>query len=392
MKSPSKSVRRKKNVILSFRIANIPGIATFTGTLRYLRSITHWNVRLFTAPATLTPEALATAKRDGVDGIIIDHPMSNELNEPLLGSEIPLVAIGNTDERLFRRRRNITFMEVDNREIGRLAARHFLSLGRFRSFVFLSDTAPSRWSRLRLRGFREELAKSGLTPVALPDEDVALSDRLTTLPKPVALMLCGDYQATNAFNACAVAKLSIPEDIAILGVDNNPAICDSLNVPLSSIEPDFEREGFEAGRALDQMMRKRKPSTRPQIIRFPPIRIVERESTAPLNPGANLVERALAFIADRASSPISARDVAAHLHISTSLLALRFRQYEKSTVRSVLIDTRIKLACRMLKSSRQSVEKIANRCGFKSANRFTHVFTSRMGVSPRAYRGSTASG
>lgn len=400
MKIPSKSVRRKKNVILSFQIANIPGIATFTGTLRYLRSITHWNVRLYTAPATLTPEALAAAERDGVDGIIIDHPMNHELNEPLLGSEIPLIAIGNTDERLFKRRRNITFMEMDNREIGRMAARRFLSLGRFRTFAFLPDTTPARWSRLRLRGFREELIRNGLFPsvfsaVGSNGEGAstsALSDWLASLPKPIALLLCGDYLATNTFGACAAARLSIPEDIAILGVDNNPAICDSLDIPLSSIEPDFEREGFEAGKTLDQMMRKRIPSTRPQIIRFPPIRVVERESTAPCNPGSRLVERALEFISAHADSRISAKDVAAHLHISPSLLALRFRQYEKTSVRSALIERRLKLACRMLKTSRQSIEKVADRCGFSSANRFSHIFTARMGVSPRAYRDSAAKG
>ena len=96
-----KSVRmdwQKKNVIISFRIANVAGIGTFAGTLRYLRTLANWKVRLFTSQAELSPEIVDAAIKEGIDGILIDHPLHETLADILLNSSIPLVTIGNTDD------------------------------------------------------------------------------------------------------------------------------------------------------------------------------------------------------------------------------------------------------------------------------------------------------
>lgn len=390
----------QKNVIISFHIANVAGIGTLSGALRYLRTVANWNVRLFSAQSALSPDVVDAAEREGIDGILTDHPLRENLAGALLRSRVPLVSIGNTDDRLFRRRANVAFLEIDNRAVGAAGARHFLSLGRFRAFAFLPDEPPSRWSRMRLRGFVSELRRHACD-VAVFHSDAprsgdryrdALADWLRALPRPVALLLAGDYHALDAATACAAAGLSIPDDVALLGVDNDPAICEAATPSLSSIEPPFEDEGFEAARLLDRMMRARRPSARPQIVRFPPQRIVTRDSTAFLSPGARLVERARAFIEANGASPISARDVAARLGVSPSLLALRFRQLERTTVREAIIQTRLKLVGRLLRTTTMPVARIARQCGFSSANRLTHLFAARFGMSPRACRASAAQG
>ena len=384
----------RKNVIISFRIANVASIDTFSGTLRYLRTLANWNVRLFTSQQELTPDAVASAEQDGIDGSLIDHPLHENLSEAFLRSEIPLVAIGNTNKRLFKRRKNVTFLEIDNPGVGAAGARHFRSLGQFRSFGFLPDIPPSRWSLLRLRGFADELRTHGqavrvfhsAAPHASDRYRADLADWLAALPKPAAVMLAGDYHAPDLPVACAMAALTIPFDVAVLGVDNDPALCEAIAPPLSSIELPFEEEGFEAARTLDKMMREKKPSLRPRLVRFPPKRVLERASTSFVPPGSHLVDRAEAFIAANCRSSISARHVAAHLGVSPALLALRFRQRTHTTVREAIIRARLKEVEKLLSSTQQPVARIARSCGFSTANRLTHLFTARYGLSPRAWR------
>lgn len=395
-----RSKKQKKNVIISFRIANVAGIGTFAGTLRYLRTLANWKVHLFTSQAELSPEIVDSAAKDGIDGILIDHPLHETLADALLRSRIPLVSIGTSDNQLFKRRTNVAFLEIDSRKIGEMGARHFLSLGHFRSFGFLPDIPRTRWSMMRLRGFAMELRKHGHTvnvyqsaaPHATDRYRTDLANWFKSLSRPAAVMLAGDYHVMNAFEACAAANLSIPENVAILGVDNDPALCDSTSPSLSSIEPPFENEGFEAAALLDKMMRSRKQFTRPIIMRFAPTRIVERESTGYLAPGAHLIDRANDFISNNCCTAITARDVAVRLGVSQALLARRFQQYADTTVREAIIAARMKNVCTLLKTTRLPILRIASRCGFASANRLTHFFTLRFGMSPRAYRASAGQG
>ena len=383
---------RSKTVILSFRIANVPSIDTFAGALRYVRTRARWNIRMFASPSVLTPDIVRSAAEMHVDGILADNPLHADLTDALLETDIPLVLIGSIDERLARRR-NVLFFRMDNEAIGRMGARHFLSLGRYRSFGFLPDVPATYWSTPRLKGFREELAAHGSQVIELGGSAgegagcrAALIESLRTLDLPAAIMRAGDYQAADMFGACAEANLEIPSDVAVLGVDNNRILCDTLSISLSSIEPAFEKEGFDAALALDDLMRARKPQSESKTILIPPLKVVERASTKPLSPGTSLVARALEFIRANATEPITARHVAARLGVSPSLLALRFRQYEKRSVRDVLIAARLRRVADLLVGTSASVRSIAARCGFSSANRLTHLFKGKYSVSPRAWR------
>lgn len=390
--------KARKKVILSFRIANVAGIETLAGTLRYMRTLASWNVNFFTSQTELRPEIVDSAPQDGIDGILIDHPLHETLTEALLRSRIPLVSIGNTDDLLFKRHVNVAFLETDGRKIGEEGARHLLSLGHFRAFGFLPDIPQSRWSMTRARGFSMELRRHGIpvsvfrsaAPHASDCYQTDLRKWLAGLSRPAAVMMAGDYHALNVFEICAKAHLSIPTDIAILGVDNDPAFCDSTVPALSSVELPFEREGFEAARLLDKLMRAHRESTRPLILRFAPTRIVERESTSFVAQGAHLIDRAIKFINDNCRSAISANDVSARLGVSPALLARLFRHHERTTVRETIIAARMKAVCSLLKTTKLPIGHIAARCGFSTANRLSHLFAARMGMSPRAYRESSS--
>lgn len=375
---------KTKKVLVSFRIVNAPGVETFSGAIRGLRSFAKWNVRLFTDPLRLTAGDVAAAPANGVNGILVNHPLQEDLTAAFLASDVPLVVLGNTDQRLFRRRRNVAFAETDNRKVGEMAADYFLSLGKFRSYAFLPDIPSSRWSRLRLRGFRQRLRAKGASVAVFSEGDVATW--LSSLGKPVALLLAGDYLASDAMSACETAGLAIPSDVSVLGVDNNPTICESTPVSLSSIEPDFPRTGFDAVRLLDRMMCRKKPLEKPLIQRTAPVRVVERASTVRTRPSAGLVERAMRFIGENVDGGISAGDVAKHLGVSPQLLALRFAQLEHRSVRDVIIEIRLAKVKRLLASTQMPVAVVAARCGFKSASHFAHQFSARVGLPPGAWR------
>ena len=375
---------RTKKVIVSFRIINTPGVETFSGAIQGLRTSAKWNVRLFAEPHRLTAADVASAAADGVNGILVNHPLQEDLTNAFLASDIPLVVLGNTDQHLFKRRRNIAFTESDNRKIGEMAADYLLSLGKFRTYAFLPDIPSSRWSRVRLRGYRTRLRAKGENVSVFDGDD--LGTWLATLKKPVALFLAGDYLAPDAMSACQAAGLSIPDDVSVLGVDNNPILCESAPVPLSSIQPDFARHGLESVRLLDKLMRAKKPFNRPLIQRTPPLRVVERASTSRTKPSADLVERAIKFISENVANGISASHVARHLGVSPQLLSLRFAQLEQTSVRDFIIRIRLEKVRKLLRTTRLPLRLIAGQCGFRTTNHLEHLFAKRFGTPPGEWR------
>ena len=375
---------KTKKVIVSFRIINTPGVETFSGAIQGLRTSAKWNVQLFTEPHRLTAEDIASASANGVNGILINHPLQENLTEAFLASDIPLVVLGNTDQHLFRRRHNVAFIESDNRKIGETAADYLLSLGKFRTYAFLPDIPSSRWSRLRLRGYRMRLRGKGEDVSVFEGGD--LGHWLTTLKQPIALFLAGDYLASGAMSSCQAAGLSVPGDVSVLGVDNNPILCESTPVPLSSIQPTFSRLGLDAVRLLDKIMRSKKGFNRPLIHRTPPLRVVERSSTVHTRPSADLVERAIRFITENVDNGISAGHVAKHLGVSPQLLSLRFAQLEHTSVRDFIIRTRLEKVKKLLRTTHLSLRSIADQCGFRTPNHLEHLFAKRFGTPPGGWR------
>ena len=373
----------KKKVLISFHLINPDSIAVLNGVMRFLRERHGWSPQLFLPPMKMTEADIHNAPRNGIDGILVNHPLGDDLADALLASRIPLATIGNSDEALFRRRERIVFSEINGEAIGRLAAEYLFRLGGRRTFAYFGGETPTRWSRTRLRGYARTLRRLGHDVVVLTPP---LHESIRKLPHPTALFLAGDYLASQVYEAASIARIGIPDELSVLGVDNNPLVCDTIEPALSSIDRDAERQGYETALALDRLMRRRKDELRPNILRTPPLKVFERNSTSFSSPVTALIERANAYIAANALKGISAADVANHCGTSQSLLALRFRQYEHTTVREKILQLRLAEARRLLKDRNQKLEVVAARCGFNSANRLSHIFLERYGVSPRSIR------
>lgn len=284
---------------------------------------------------------------------------------------------------------------VDNAAIGRLAARHFADRG-FRHFAFVH-----RWdlgvSRRRCKAYVNELASLGLTcDILCWQNEVArgkdtrqrrhgwLKKCIGKLPKPVAIFTTRDTEAVEVMEACLDAGLSIPEDAAILGVDNSEVVCDCLRVPLSSIDSNLEEIGYQGAALLHDLMNGRTPPESP--IYIPPVGVVQRRSTDSIAVGHVGVARALRFIHDHANEAIGMIDVVKHVGISRSGLEKAFREYFVRPPMEELRRVRLDRARQLLVESDDTVVAIAAATGFQSSHNLCRTFKQHVGLTPRQYR------
>jgi len=177
----------------------------------------------------------------------------------------------------------------------------------------------------------------------------------------------------------------------VLGVDDNALICENARPTLSSIRPDFEKEGFLAAQTLDALMSPRnlKPTTsnqQPTTLYVGVKQVVRRDSTFVVTPSGRLVAHALKYIADHATDGITAEDVVRHLKVSRRLLYLRFAEESGTSIRAAIEERRLQQVRHLLKTTRLSTDEIATRCGYGNPNVLRNLFRRKFGMTMRDFR------
>lgn len=359
------------------------------GIFKYIGSSGKWDMRLVRDEAHLRALLLAENGTDVPDGIISGVPYNNATKEAIARSGVPFVGIGAFDAESDLPSRRIGLVMNDNVGIGHAAAEYLHSLGDFRSYAYIPDTHGRAWSALRGDAFRATLKRLGAECQTFTSQDdglEALSAFLAQLPKPTAVFAAWDGRAADTIHAAHNARISIPADMSVLGVDDDDLICEHTFPQLSSIRTDAEGMGEAAAQMLDGIMRKRPCDRRPPIVCRPITGIAKRESTCPPPPASTLIRRALAFINEHAAEGIGTDDVARHLKISRRLLDLRFSQYESRSVSKHISKRKIESAQRLLAESSISVQNAFRQSGFGNIAYATFLFKSITGKSPQAWR------
>lgn len=287
----------------------------------------------------------------------------------------------------------------DNEAIPRWAAQHFLERG----FPHIAYFNFGNWwmETERLPVFRETIRAEGATfheiayhrhfsrgmPQPAAGERQAmewLMGELRRLPKPLGVFAATDNQAVLVLRTCMKAGLSVPEEVAVLGCDNVPLVCQYAPVPLSSVDPDLELQGYEAAKLLDRLMDGEPPPREPVII--PPKGVVTRQSTDILAVPHVPTARALRFIWEHYREPILTPDVAAAAGLSRRGLDHAFRQHLHRSVTSELTRRRVEHAKGLLENTNLKAYEVAEQSGFSGLVYFSRVFKQTVGVGPRAYR------
>lgn len=382
-----------KNVLVAVNLAEASWRDFLSGFFDFARHDAHWNIKLIQSAGELSEiigDGQSLPKIDGiVSGIRADNATASVFNK----TQTPIVLVGTDDERLRKPPNKLVVIRNDNEDIGAFAARHFLSLGSFSSFGFVTTPDNAPWARLRGIGCQRVAEANGLPfhffkspfPAGSERDLGRLARWLRELPKPAAVLAAYDRRAIDVLAVCGESKLSVPGQVAVIGVDNDRLLCDFSEPPLSSVAPDHENEGLVAARTLDAMMRKRFCARLGRML-ITGKRIVERESTAPISLAAALVRRASNLIVRSASKNIKAVDVADSLRVSRSLLDIRFKSIRGTTVSAFIAETRLSEVKRQLRKTSHSIRSISRECGFSSPNHLKNIFKRHFGISMREYR------
>lgn len=374
---------KERSVIVSLWSAGSCGRKQLAGILRYVNAGRPWSVRIIMDPKDFTAATVREAESRGIDGFIAFA--EDEASKALAATTIPTVLLSGATPELAARKKKLIIFVNDNEEIGRKAAEHFLSLGQFASFAFVPDERGRDWSLARERSFCRCLKEAGRDCSVYRQGEGELSSWLAGLPRPVAVMTPCDFLARDVIDACRKAKLSVPTQVAVLGVDNDDLICEMSQPTISSICIDQEKIGHLAARALDRLMSSRK-ALPTEIVSMDSGNVVERESTRHVSPGTQLVRRIGQFIESHYKESIGLDDIAVHLGVSRRLAELRFSESTGGTIRSALEARRLEEVKRQLVRTKLPIGKITSLCGFKNDLWVKYVFKKRFGLTMGEWR------
>ena len=285
-------------------------------------------------------------------------------------------------------------VRTDDAAVGLLAARHFLDNG-LKNFGFYARTGESYATR-RCGGFIRELAKAesdcdvfidrfdGATESNWVQNRQRMERWLLSLPKPVGVMCIHDFHGLDVIRACGQLGLRVPDDVAVVGVDNEELICRMCNPPLSSVQVDQQRVGFEAARLIDRLIQGRQPPRMPILVA--PRHVVMRQSSNIVAVDDPQIAAAIRFIRDHASEPITIKHILREVPISRRAMEIRFVKLLGRTPREEMTRVRIARAKSLLAETQMSIPAVARAAGFTSRVSFFHFFRRIVGVTPRQYR------
>lgn len=279
------------------------------------------------------------------------------------------------------------------KEAGELGAAYFLEKG-FKNFAFYGFKNIV-WSRERSEGFEGHLKSQGyevhhFDHESAPSRELwyykpsALSQWLQSLPKPVAIMACDDERGQHITEACKQAKIQIPEEIAVLGVDNDELTCNLSDPPLSSIGLDIEKGGYEAARLLDLMIRHK--IEQPYDILVKPTHIITRQSTDIASAKDAYIAKALKFIHQNIDNRINVSDVLKQVPLSRRALEKRFQETTGIGVYKYIYNLQIQKFAQRLLETDKTIFEIAMECGFPNSKNISRQFKQVKGCTPIEYR------
>ena len=312
----------------------------------------------------------------------------SEKKEALLELGIPTAVIGIEEEVP-----SVINIVTDNVPVGEMAAEYLIGLG-FSNFAFcgFDDMA---WSRTRCKSFVEAVNKSGheVSVFSQPKTKAArqweqeqqyIIEWLESLPKPLALMACNDTRGQYVLEACKIAGIRVPEDIAILGTDDDNLVCELSDPPLSSVSLNTPKAGFEAARALEKMMENKHSDYERVVVH--PIDIVKRRSTDVFAIDDPEVAAALNYINQHANRVIQVADVAAVVGLSRRTLYNRFRQAVGRSVHDEITRVRVQQISKMLIDTNMQISTIAEEMGYPGPEKMVRYFQRETGYTPLAFR------
>lgn len=370
-----------KNILVLIPTGDYAERLKLNGVLEYARDKVgaRWNLRLCVGGVVRL--ALSLRSRLRYDGLIA-YVQDAEDRRQLLKLNVPAVLIEDLSEpKTVPRRSNVATIVCDHIAEGRTAADFFLAR-HFQSFAFVGAEGKVTWSELRRKGYEAELRKAGFGCTVFPN-GADLGTWLKALPKPCAVFAARDMRSRQVLDAAAEYGISVPQEIAVLGVDDDEILCATARPSLSSI-PSFDRSlGYAAGRTLNALITGR---SKGGIIRTRHAKVVCRQSTDIDAIDDPFVVQGLKWIRAHLADGISAVSLAKGIGYSPTALQQRFVRALGATVSETVRQLRLSAAKDLLIGTSLSVDEIAHKCGFSCTSHLCLRFREAEGVTPLVYR------
>lgn len=382
-------------------LQNIPKVALFLATnekagrdklqgiLRYVRLHTPWNIHLI--ENRIGEQKLGDLRDWGATGVIVARMPDSVGTSACAG--LPVVVI-DSPSLYMKRLPHASFVTCDSEVVGQAGADYFIRQ-KFKNFAYVADVGAWDWSQLRCRAFCEALRLNGFgcavydggaghTGDDWARDQKALARWLLALPKPCAVLAARDGRARQVLETCHSAGLSVPGDIAILGVDNEEILCENSSPTLSSIQPDFEEAGYRAADLLEHLMRRNR--RKPQTLLYGVHQIVVRESSRPARAADRRLLRGLEFIRLNAGEPIGVAEVARHMAVSRRMAELLFRKQLEHSILAELQQTRLLRLKTFLLETSLPIGQVSMQCGYQTEMHAKRVFKQHVGVTMSQFR------
>ena len=369
---------KRRNVLILVTPAYQPRLA---GIARYARQH-DWQL-------TILDRIARQPKGWNGDGVLVtlrDNPEIVAFVKSLRRRKMPVVDLTFNHPEM-----RVPRVSGDHAAMGRLAREHFdernfrhfawfstnwLNIHKLRYDGFAGQDSVPRWV------FAEETSSDRLDDFAWFDR--WLGKKLRDAPKPLALLAYDDADAARALGACLAAGLAVPDDVAILGIGGDRLICENQSVPISSIEHDQGRTGYEGAELLDRLMDGEPPPRKPFLI--PPRGITVRASTDFIAATSPIVRHALEYIRQHIGESFGLTQIASDTGVSRATVARLFEQELGRTVGAEILRQRMNIAKTLLKGDALSISEIAFKVGFCNPAYFTNTFRRETGKTPKSWR------
>ena len=358
------------------------------GIVRYSKEVGNWSFQrmpLYYRMLYGENGVVEWAKKWQADAIIaqlsdVNIELLNDLN-------IPIIVQNYRD-----RNKAVSNLTGDYFNTGVMAAKFFLNRG-YRNFAFYGFKGAI-WSRERADGYSHEIEKQEYKLAILENDNkdreewsynhTVLGNWLQSLPKPVALFACDDHFALQISETCNVYNINVPDDIAILGVDNDDLLCNISDPPLSSIVLDVENGGYNAGKLLHQLITKE--ITEPFNIVVNPLIIERRKSTEKYAVSDKNIRTILNYIEKNYANHLSVEELVKQVPLSRRVLEKKFKEETGESLYQYIQNYRIDQFTRLLITTDYSLFEAALQSGFENYKNVSRVFRKYKLLSPAEYR------
>ena len=372
-----------KKIVLLVETSRAFGRQLIIGIARYSRLNGPWS--FYKEPIDLKSSIphLTNWKPDGI--IMRDSLITKEL----LKLKIPtILAIHDSSYP-----KDLPVIKTDSYSIAKMASGHLLEKG-LKNFAFCGFDDYD-WSKERKLYFSRFINEAGYkTYIYLPpkrikkndweNEQQHVSEWIKSLPKPIGIFACNDDRGQHILEVCKMNNLKVPEDVAVIGVDNDPMVCDIGDPPLTSISLNVESAGYEAAKLMDDLINNKKISRKKIIVS--PSHIIQRQSSDILAVDDAEVARAIHYIKNNAKNKILVKEVVKTTNVSRRTLEKRFKKTIHRSIYNEIQQVRVELISKLLIETNLPISKITSRFNFTDIEHVSRYFKKEKGVGLREFR------